>query len=202
MLTGILICLQPSSKALKKQIPLRQVLSNIKGWKVKVIPLDEKIVGFLSLDDYVNQKCTKGDKTVLLYVGYYVTADKLAAVHDPLVCFPGQGWIISDSEKRTLKIGKDDLHFSRMIVTKGQEKDLILYWFQAFDKTSPGTFLQKIYALWAMIKYAKEDNSFVRISTSVDGQSTEKAFNTGVEFIEAFCPRFLEYVKQSSQPRK
>ena len=196
-MTGILISLQPSSKASKKQIPLRQVLSDIKGWNVQVIPLDEKIVGILLLDDYINQKYSKDDKTVSLFIGYYFTADKLGAVHDPLACFPGQGWVISNSEKRTLRIGEDDLQFVSMIVTKGQEKELILYWFQAFDKTFPSTFLQKSYALWARIKYVKEENSFVRISIAIEGQSIEKAFCTGVDFIKAFFPRFLEYVKES-----
>lgn len=195
-MTGILISLQPSSKASKKQIPLRQVLSDIKGWNVQVIPLDEKIVGILLLDDYINQKYSKDDKTVSLFIGYYFTADKLGAVHDPLACFPGQGWVISNSEKRTLRIDEDDLQFVSMIVTKGQEKELILYWFQAFDKTSTGTFLQKANALWSRMLYAKEDNSFVRISIPIKGQSIEKAFKTGVEFIKAFFRLFLEYVKE------
>ena len=81
-----------------------------------------------------------------------------------------------------------------MIVSIGQRKELILYWFQAFNKTTPGTFLQKIYVLWAKYRYHREDNAFVRISIPMTGQTKKEAFNTGVRFIESFYPAFLRYV--------
>ena len=82
-----------------------------------------------------------------------------------------------------------------IIVTRGQTKELVLYWFQAFDKTSSDTFFQKVYALLAKILHGKQDNAFVRVSIPIYNQDTEKAFVNGTNFIDVFYPVFLGYVK-------
>ena len=203
VLTGILIYVQPSSKVITKKVLLSQTLSDINGWKIDgVIPLDQRVVNMLQLDDYVNQYYSKGNKTVSLYVGYYLTTEKLGVVHDPLVCFPGQGWIISKAEKKTLRIRGDNVHLTSMIVTKGQQKELTLYWFQAFDKTSPNTFLQKIYSLLVKYLNGREDNAFVRVTIQMNKQSIKEASNIGVKFIEDFFPLFLKYVRENSELNK
>ena len=84
-----------------------------------------------------------------------------------------------------------------MLITQGQRKELILYWFQAFDKTSAGTLLQKIHTFWTSFRYHREDNAFVRVSIPIHNQTKQEAFSTGIRFIEAFYPTFLEYIKES-----
>jgi len=195
-LTSIVIYRTPSSKPVSKQVPLSQALSDIKGWAMKgYTPLDPIIVKALELDDYINHNYSNGYDTVYLYIGYYLTTKKVGAVHSPLVCFPGQGWVVSNTKDKSLTIGGHNLQLTSMVIEMGPRKELVLYWYQAFDKTSSGTFLQKIYALWGKFLNRGEDNAFVRISISMEKQSIEKTFITGMEFINAFYPRFLKYVK-------
>lgn len=196
VLTSVFIYRTSTSMAIKKQLPLSEALANIKGWTLSgVMPLGPKIVKSLELDDYVNQNHSNGYETVSLYIGYYLTTKKIGAAHSPLVCFPGQGWIVSNKEKKVLSIGEDDLHLMSMIITRGQTRELVLYWFQALDKTSSGTFFQKIYTLRAKLFHSGEDNAFVRVSVPMEDQNIESAFQTGTKFIETFYPCFLDYVK-------
>jgi EpsI family protein len=125
----------------------------------------------------------------------YLTTKKVGAAHSTLVCFPAQGWVVSNTKEKPLTIGRHNLHLTSMVTNMGPRKELILYWYQAFDKPSSGTFLQKIYALWAKFLNRGEENAFVRISISMERRSIEEAFITGVEFINAFYPRFLKYLK-------
>jgi EpsI family protein len=195
-LTSVIIYWHPSSKAVEKKIPLSKALSNINGWAMTGnTPLDPTIVKALELDDYINQNYSNGSNTISLYIGYYLTTKKVGATHSPLVCFPGQGWAVSNTKDESLTIGAHHLQLASMIIDMGPRKELVLYWYQSFDKTSSGTFLQKIYALWAKFLNRGEENAFVRISISMDRQSIEKAFITGVEFINTFYPPFLKYVK-------
>lgn len=62
-----------------------------------------------------------------------------------------------------------------MIVAKGQTRELVLYWFQTFD------------------------NAFVRVSVPIynQTQTAKNAFAIGLEFVEAFYPSFLNFVKQA-----
>lgn len=182
-----------------KRIPLSQTVNNIKGWEnTGVTNFGKNIVEALELDDYVNQTYFQGNKTVSLYIGYYNTAKKVGAAHSPLVCFPGQGWVVSKAEDKSINIKKYTLNLKSMIVSKGKRKELILYWFQAYDKTSSGTFLQKVYTLQSKFFQHREDNAFVRVIIPMtDGKSKEYAFQTGIEFIEIFYPDFVKYITNS-----
>ncbi|MCJ7773190.1 MAG: EpsI family protein [Desulfobacterales bacterium] len=198
-LTSILIYWQPSSKAVQKNTPLSQALSDIKGWKSDgATPMDPRIVDSLELDDYVNQTYSNGNNTVSLYIGYYLTTKKVGAAHDPLVCFPGQGWVLSSIKKGELNLNPEPggaISYSTMIAQRSTEKQLIIYWFQSCDKTNSNTLSQKIASLWKKISGQGEDNAFVRVSIPIKTQSKQKAFIAGTNFIKAFYPVFLKYKK-------
>jgi len=199
-LTSILIYQHPSSKAVSKQVPLTQALSDIDGWAMKgYTPLGPKIVKALELDDYANQNYSDGNDTISLYIGYYFTTKKVRAAHDPLVCFPGQGWVVSDTQKDKIVLNpepKNSISYSSMIAQRGLQKELIIYWFQSYDKTNPGTFSQKITSLWQKIFHQREDNAFVRVSISMAEKSLSECQETSFKFIRSFYPVFLDYVKQ------
>ena len=199
-LTSVLIYRAHSSNPVKKQMPLAQALANINGWTISGnAPLDPKIVKALELDDYVNHSYSNGNNKLSLYIGYYLTTHKVGAAHSPLVCFPGQGWVLSEAENKSLTVQGNDIHLMSMIVTRGELKELVLYWFQAFDKTSAGTFLQKVYALLAKFIHAREDNAFVRVSMPLQGESLEEALETMFAFIRDFYPVFLTYIRQGNE---
>ncbi len=194
-LTSVFIYWQPSSSAINREIPLRETLADIKGWqRASNQVMEQDIVTALEIDEYVFQNYSNGSGHISLYIGYYKTSKKIGAAHSPLVCFPGQGWVLSDVKGKSITVGHEKINCSSMIISKGQRKEFVIYWFQAFNKTTPGTFFQKIYTLWGKFRYHREDNAFVRVSIPMAGQTKQAAFNTGVRFIESFYPVFLGYV--------
>ena len=198
-LTSILIYRAPTSKAVKKELPLAQALSNINGWTLRGnSPLNPRIVKSLELDDYVNHTYSNGNSTISLYIGYYLTTTKVGAAHSPLVCFPGQGWVLSNEEERTVDVEKRRIHVTSMVINRGDTSELVIYWFQAGSKTSPGTFLQKLYGLQNKLLEGREDNAFVRISVPLNNTSEKEALALITDFMGAFYPVFLEYIKHDS----
>lgn len=198
-LAGALIYRQTASRASVKRSPLNRTFSAFQGWKGSgPIVLERKIVEALELDDYLDQNYSNGNKTVSLYIGYYLTVKKVGAVHSPLVCFPGQGWLILNAATKSIRVEDRNIDLSSMTVAKGEDRELILYWFQAFDKTSSGTFLQKVYTFWSKMTRSREDNAFVRVSVTLEGQSTDEAYAEAKSFIKAFYPRFLAYIKNQT----
>ena len=199
-LTSIIIYRTPTSIGVTKQIPLSQALADITGWTMSgYMPLNPKIVESLKLDDYANQNYSDGNVTISLYIGYYFTTKKVGAAHDPLVCFPGQGWVVSDTQTNKIVLNPkpgDSISYSSMIVHRGLQKELIIYWFQSYDRTNPDTFSQKITSLYQKIFRHREDNAFVRVSIPVGGKSLAECHEAIFEFIQSFYPVFLNYVKQ------
>jgi EpsI family protein len=187
------------SNSSKKKASLKPSLANIKGWeKAEFIQLSPKIVKFLELDTYTNQSYSNGKETIHLYIGYYFTSKKVGAAHDPMVCFPGQGWALSAKNTGEIVLDsptKTTISYSSMTAQLGQRRELVVYWFQSYDQANNDTFSQKITTLWKKLRLNKEDNAFVRISTTIGDKSLPEAYETINDFIRAFYPVFLDYVK-------
>lgn len=197
--SGALVYSKAPPVVAEKQLPLSSALSNIEGWQSpRETPLDASIVESLGLDDYANRAYSNGMGEVSLFVGYYRTMKKLGAAHSPLVCFPGQGWVISNQRETKLSVDGNDIRMTTLIATRGDRAELVLYWFHAFDETFPGTFSQKVHAMWAKIMNGREDNAFVRITVPLRNGLPDEAFPHAGEFIKAFYPVFLNYVMENS----
>lgn len=85
-----------------------------------------------------------------------------------------------------------------MVASIGSRKELLIYLFQAYDRTSPGTFLQKLNTLWSKFRNGREDNAFVRITVPLNGMAVDEAYSTGKKFVENFYPQFLKYVRENN----
>jgi len=199
MVTGILLYLKPEPEAAIKSVRLSEVLSNIKGWEYRgFIPFENKIIDALALDDYVNLKYSNGNDNVSLYIGYYLSVKKVGAAHDPMVCFPGQGWVLSNKTTGKLQLNPEietSISYSMMTGRLGQQKELLVYWFQAYNLTMPDTFTQKLSLFWKKILNQGEDNAFVRITVPIGDRPVEEYKEVAFSFIRAFYPTFLDYVK-------
>ncbi len=179
-----------------------EALSDIPGWeRLSPVPLDTEIVEALALDDYIYQQYRQKNEIITLYIGYYLEGASIGAAHDPLVCFPGQGWVISNRQRGSLQIKDLDAHiaYSAMTVRRGEEEQRLIYWFQAMDTASADTIRQKIAALFARLRGKGEESAFVRLSciSSKESNGCEQAM---INFSTSMYPRFLHYVFNSPQP--
>ncbi len=200
VITSVFIYRQPLTMVAIKQIPLSDALFNIKGWKSSGLdPFDKKVIESLNLDDYTHMHYSNGKETVSLYIGYYLSTKKLGALHDPLVCFPGQGWQISDIQRGRYEFQSKinhEINYSTFIAQRGVKKELVIYWFQSYDKTNPDTFSQKITSCLKKASIYREDNAFVRLTMTVEDRSLLECREIILRFIRSFYPTFLEYVKE------
>ena len=184
-------------------VRLSSALTTFGNWQaIEDLPLDERVRSDLKLDDYLFRRFTDGRATLVLYVGYYYSKSKVGAAHDPSVCFPGQGWVLSDKKtfasQEQLPEGLNAPAFATMQAERNENKELVLYWFQADTRSTTSTLMQKFYLLRAMILGQGQHNAFVRISINVrettmtDGQ---EALN---RFVSDFYPVFLAYVRRAA----
>jgi EpsI family protein len=198
--SGGLALLKPEEKSVEKPYHLMDYFQKnpVEGWKISSqSPFEQNLIDVLALDDYANLYFTNGTDDVSLYIGYYYSAKKIGAAHDPLVCFPGQGWVLTDKKLKqlTLKNG-EAIDYNVMTGTLGTAKELILYWFQAYDKTNQTTFNQKLSIFLKRIMGKGEDNAFVRITMRVDNKNMDHCESVARSFTENFYPVFLKYIKQ------
>jgi len=177
---------------------LGDVLRNIPDWKpMEIVPMREEVVRELQLDDYVHRSYTNARDVVTLYVGYYFSNKKVGAAHDPMVCFPGQGWMPSNLQRGTIALkglAAGEIRYSSMVVQQDLRRDYILYWFQSFDRSCNNTFAQKITLIWGRLLRRRGDNAFVRIAVNVGQKSPDECRDVAISFVNSFYPVMLSYI--------
>ncbi len=181
MLTAAVI-LQAHSRA--EYFPPRASLANlpaqIDGWSGTDNPLDaetRKILGpgeFL-VRDY--QKSAPGeDPWINLYIAYFPSQKAGDTIHSPNHCLPGAGWVPISREIVKLP-GADGTAFpaNRYVVVKGEDRMLVLYWFQAHGRALASEYSAKYYLVSDSIKMNRSDGGLVRLMTPMGEHETADA---------------------------
>lgn len=197
--TAALLASSPGSRGRSvAKAPLQQAFSRFGGWMgLANSPMDEKVVEALNLDDYLFRSYRRGNGEVSLYIGYYRSAAKVGAAHDPLVCFQGQGWKIEKRDQGSYTLVHRPamtVSYSSMVAERQDERELIVYWFQVNGKAMATTHAQKGAMLWEKLTGRGEENAFVRLSVPLGTGSVEQARTRIFEFVEDFYPDFHRYV--------
>lgn len=181
-----------------KEYKLADFPYDLNGWLGVDAPVSSKAIKALELDDLLNRTYRKVDKEVSVYVGYYYDFRKVGKLHSPLVCFPGQGWNIYDDNSSKLKVGpqnKFTLNVRTMIAERGRTKQLVLFWYQAYDKGINRTFKQKLTVAYNKIFRHKGDSAFMRIIVNINRDDIDKAHSVAEEFLNDFYPEFISFVR-------
>jgi EpsI family protein len=198
VVTGGFVLLKPQGQAYVQNRSLDLSLREFPGWElIENNYLSAVLVNDLKLDDFLFNTYQQGAGQVTLYVGYYGSGKKVGAAHDPQVCYPGQGWLLSHKEKKRLTFPNGEAITYASIVAEQQErKDLIHYWFQVDKHSASNTFKQKVYLFKSKILKAGEANAFVRISTQMNDDEYGQAEERLLDFMQGFYPQLSAHMTQ------
>lgn len=182
-------------KSISQRVPLKQSLGPVRSFQTfEDIILEPHMIVMLDLDDHIFRNYKGPGGNVNLYIGYYLTTDKAYASHSPLACFPSQGWKISDPIKQKLTAGDQTIHYAELTASIQEQNELILYWYQAGDKTTSSVTRNKYNALYNKIMHKPEEHAFIRVTVPISDSGKEAAENTAHRFIKEFYPEFSRII--------
>jgi exosortase D (VPLPA-CTERM-specific) len=146
-------------------------------WRGQHEALESNYLDALKLDDYLLADYTaSGSAAVNVYIAYYDSQRKGEAVHSPRACLPGGGWQLSEFDQRTLKdvkIGSQALRVNRTLITLGDRRQLVYYWFQQRGRVITNEFAVKFYLFEDAVTRHRTDGALVRLITEVPLGSSE-----------------------------
>ena len=184
-LAGLAPVLTPPEKVAESR-PLHDIPTTIGNWKI----LEEGVVdaeteALLKADDTLSRSYidTSNRQTANLFVAFFKTQRAGAAPHSPKVCLPGSGWMPMESSVISIAIpgmGKS-ISVNRYVVARGDEKSLVLYWYQTPKRVIANEYAAKFYTIVDGVRYHRSDTSLVRIvvpvlSTDADAEATAVRF--------------------------
>jgi EpsI family protein len=125
---------------------------------------------------------------VFLYVGYYGSQRTGATYHSPKNCLPGGGWVFKSIEPVTGVLpGRPDAAVNRVVIEKGFDRQLILYWYQDRGRIVASEYAAKGYLILDATTRNRTDGALVRVSTPMLG-SDEDAFAHAKAFVRLAFP--------------
>ena len=126
-------------------------------------------------------------------------------MHSPLNCMPGAGWepVGQDTRRNTraplgepASAGAPPM-INRVIVQKGLDRQLVLYWYQAHGRIVASEYWGKVYTVVDAIRLNRSDGAMVRIIVPIpsmnEGAETE-AERLALEFAGDVPARAVEYL--------
>lgn len=190
----------------QEEVPLRASFATfpmqIGEWRgVAQPPLTEQVAKVLGADDYLTRAYFKPDRTgVGFFVGYWKSQRQGDTIHSPLNCLPGAGWepvsagALTFADPRTP--GGAGLTVNRVVIQKGLERQLVLYWYQSHGRIVASEYWGRLYLMADAMRMNRTDGSIVRVIAPVPGgaDAEAQAERIALAFINSMLPlldRFL-----------
>lgn len=170
----------------------------IGDWQARESSLSIEVEQALGFDDYVladYENATTG-ASVNFYVAYYASQRKGVSPHSPQVCIPGGGWVISSLSRTQVTLNDGSpLDAVRIIISKGNEKQLVYYWFDQRGRRISNEYLMKWYLLVDALWRNRTDGALVRVTTPVNSHEAELAADERIQgFVRQAEPLMAPFV--------
>ena len=178
--------------------PLREMPSQVGAWRQAGADqrFDQETESVLRADDYLSRTYARADgRATSFYVGYYATQRTGATYHSPLNCLPGSGWEMKDPATITITPadGSPAFEANRYIVENGENRQLLIYWYQGRGRKIASEYWGKIYTVVDSIRRRRSDGAMVRVMTPVSG-SEEEALRAAADLAAQIVPVLPEFV--------
>jgi EpsI family protein len=199
VLSGVVINLwERAGEAHVDRLPLQEFPAQLGQWR-QVGPdsrFDKETETVLRADDYLARNYSRPDGSVAnFYVGYYATQRNGATYHSPLNCLPGTGWTMSNPAIVMISPanGKPAFEANRYIIENGNERQLLVYWYQGRGRTVASEYWGKIYTVLDSMRRNRSDGAMVRVMVSV-GKNEAAALAAATDLAAQAAPSLPVYI--------
>ena len=179
------------SEAKPVKEPLAGLPANISSWQmVRETSIDKDTLDVLKADETLSRVYGEPGNPLgaHLFVAYFNSQRTGQAPHSPKNCLPGSGWVPSISEIITIPIeGRSPIEANYYMVSKGESRSVVLYWYQSRDRTVASEYKAKFYVAADAIRYNRSDTALVRVVVPA-GEDQQQAYRTAIRFVQAIYP--------------
>jgi EpsI family protein len=149
--------------------------------------------GEFLIRDYLSDS---GQPPLNVYVAFFPSQRSGDTIHSPKNCIPGNGW--TPVESGYVSLTRPDgsaISVNRYLISKGSERAVVLYWYQAHGRITPSEYAAKIYLVADAIRLGRTDGALVRVITPIVSADDARAAQTrALDFVTQILPRLDAYI--------
>jgi EpsI family protein len=188
---GLAVAMKPTERMAQQRPPLNldsAIPKSFGSWRIDntLAPITVSPDVQAELDKIYTQTVSRtyingnGDR-VMLAVAYGGDQSKATQVHKPEVCYPMQGFQISNMVTGALDTLEGRIPIMRMVATQGQRVEPITYWIAVGDTVVRGALEQNLARLKYGLTGTVPDGILVRVSTI--SRNPEASYALQKEFV-------------------
>jgi EpsI family protein len=114
--------------------------------------------------------------------------------HSPKVCLPGAGWTSVSTGETTLATTDGTYTVNRYVVTKDQQRAVVLYWYQTPRRVIASEWASKFWVVADGLRYRRTDISLVRVIAWSTGNGDRAATDAATSFAQKLYPLLREHL--------
>jgi len=167
-------------------------------------PIDERTLKILGAGEFLmrnylphpDQPHSDQYPGVNLFIAYFPSQRAGDTIHSPMHCLPGAGWLPVDRSRVTVSFpGQAPFPANRVVIAKGESRELVLYWYWAHDRGVASEYWAKYYLIKDSIELHRSDGALVRIITAIyPGETANAAYQRILPFAGEIVPRLDDYI--------
>lgn len=167
------------------------------------IPISQETLDILGDGRFLNRLYTDpapagqaATPPVSLFIGYFPTQRTGQSIHSPQNCLPGAGWTFASS--KTIYLLRPELKnyaVGEYVITNGNNKQVVLYWYLAHGRSIANDYLAKAYMMADAIRWNRTDGALVRLVTPLQpNEPVPVAEARVVNFADRLVPMLPRFI--------
>jgi EpsI family protein len=197
--TGVLLQVRGRYEVHPPRLSLSSFPPRIGPWTGIDFPIAPDVLEVLGHGEFLNRSYVPADgsqPTVQLFIAYYESQRTGETPHSPQHCLPGAGFAPIRNDTILLSFpGHASFPANRYVVSKGDARELVLYWFWAHDRGIASEYWAKYYLVRDSIRLKRSDGALVRIILDMRrGEAPEAAQQRLLPFVAFVLPQLNDYI--------
>ena len=169
--------------------PLASFDTTLGPWHMtQAFEVEKEVMDVLQADDVLSRYYADpaSGRSLSLFIAYFKSQRAGKAPHSPKNCLPGSGWSPIESGFLTIPLAdsSEPITVNRYIVGHGEERSVVLYWYQSGHRAVASEFLAKAYLVADAVRYNRSDTALVRVIVPCTQSNQAEAIRTGIRFIQ------------------
>lgn len=194
--TGALLAARSGSEIMARRVPLSSFPHELNGWTGTDVQLNQDVLAVLGPGDFLVRDYHNDQQSVALFIAYFPSQRAGDTIHSPKNCLPGAGWAPVQADRIEVSVpGHAPFPANRYLIAKGEERQLVLYWYLAHDRVVASEYKAKFYLVTDSIRMHRSDGSLIRVSTPLaEGESIQSGQSRLLAFAGNIVPMMNTYV--------
>lgn len=179
------------------RLPIADFPRQLNGWASRDVPIAQEVRDVLGPGDFLSRIYLRPDQPYVdFFVAYFPTQRTGKAIHSPKNCLPASGWAPTESSQLDIKRpGGAPVTVNRYVISKGLDRQLVLYWYQAHARVVASEYWAKYFLVADSIRMNRSDGSLVRVITPIlPNENIDAAQKRAVVFAEAALGNLDRYI--------